>query len=87
MLTDQTRRAFLVLSLSRISTQQQHLSHQMAILRRLRSELDIEKVFGKELDFEMPRKRRPVHDQISKIIEEAGIVGAAERTRRFDPSA
>jgi hypothetical protein len=55
----------------------------MAILRRMRSELDPEKVFAEELDVEMPRKRRPVHDQILKIIEEAG---AAERTRYFDPS-
>ncbi len=40
--------------------------------------LDIEKVLAEELDFEMPRKRRPVHDRILTIIEEAGAVSAAE---------
>jgi hypothetical protein len=41
--------------------------------------LDVEKVRGEELDLQIPRKRRPVHDQILKIIDEAGAVGAAER--------
>jgi hypothetical protein len=41
--------------------------------------LDIERVLGEELDLQIPRKRRPVHDQILKIIDEAGAVGAAER--------
>jgi hypothetical protein len=41
--------------------------------------LDIEKVLAEELDFEMPRKRRPVHDRILTIIDEAGAVSAAER--------
>jgi hypothetical protein len=40
--------------------------------------LDIEKVLAEELDFEIPRKRRPVHDRILAIIEEAGAVSAAE---------
>lgn len=77
MLTDQARTAFLVLSLAQISSQQQQLSHQIAILRRLRSELDIE-VLAEELDFEMPRKRRPVHDRILTLIDEAGAVSAAK---------
>lgn len=80
MLTDQARTAFLALSLEQISSQQQQLSHQLAILRRLRRELDIEKVLTEELNFEMPRKRRPIHDQILKIIDEAGV-NAAEETQ------
>jgi hypothetical protein len=44
--------------------------------------LDIERVLAEELDLEIPRKRRPVHDQILKIIDEAGAVGAAERIQR-----
>jgi hypothetical protein len=86
MLTDQARTAFLALSLAQISSQQQQLAHQLAILRRLRHELDNENVLAEELNFEMPGKRRPVHDQILKIIDEAGAVSASERTRCFDPS-
>lgn len=41
--------------------------------------LDIERVLGEKLDLQISRKRRPVHDQILKIIDEAGAVGAAER--------
>ena len=41
--------------------------------------LDIEKVLAEELDFEMPQKRRPVHDRILTIIHEADAVGVAER--------
>ncbi|WP_139372928.1 hypothetical protein [Nitrobacter vulgaris] len=80
--TDQARTAFLELSLAQISSQKQQLAHQLAILRRLRHELDNENVLAEEL----PRKRRPVHDQILKIIDEAGAVSASERTRCFDPS-
>ena len=40
--------------------------------------LDIEKVLAEELPLEMPQRRRPVHDQILKIIDEAGAVCAAE---------
>jgi hypothetical protein len=29
----------------------------------------------------MPQKRRPVHDQILKIIEETGAVNASERVQ------
>ncbi len=43
--------------------------------------LDIEKVLAEELDFEMPRKRRPVHDRILTIIDESGAVSAAERVQ------
>lgn len=80
--TDQARTAFLELSLAQISSQKQQLAHQLAILRRLRYELDNENVLAEEL----PRKRRLVHDQILKIIDEAGAVSASERTRCFDPS-
>jgi hypothetical protein len=79
--TDQARTAFLELSLAQISSQKQQLAHQLAILRRLRYELDNENVLAG-----LPRKRRLVHDQILKIIDEAGAVSASERTRCFDPS-
>ncbi|MDR6306619.1 hypothetical protein GGQ85_004353 [Nitrobacter vulgaris] len=82
VLTDRARTAFLELSLAQISSQKQQLAHQLAILRRLRHELDNENVLAEKL----PRKRRPVHDQILKIIDEAGAVSASERTRCFDPS-
>jgi hypothetical protein len=51
------------------------------VLLDIKLMLDIERV-AEELDLEMPRKRRPVHDQILKIIDEAGAVGAAERIKR-----
>jgi hypothetical protein len=52
------------------------------VLLDIKLMLDIERVLAEELDLEMPRKRRPVHDQILKIIDEAGAVGAAERIQR-----
>ncbi len=48
------------------------------VLLDIKLMLDIEKVLAEELTFGMPQKRRPVHDQILKIIDEAGAVTAAE---------
>jgi hypothetical protein len=48
------------------------------VLLDIKLMLDIEKVLAEELDFEMPQKRRPVHDRILTIIDEADAVSAAE---------
>ncbi|MDR6306259.1 hypothetical protein GGQ85_003988 [Nitrobacter vulgaris] len=48
------------------------------VLLDIKLMLDIEKVLAEELTLEMPLRRRPVHDQILKIIEEAHTVSAAE---------
>jgi hypothetical protein len=48
------------------------------VLLDIKLMLDIEKVLAEELILEMPLRRRPVHDQILKIIEEAHAVSAAE---------
>ena len=37
------------------------------VLLDIKLMLDIERVLAEELDLEIPRKRRPVHDQILKI--------------------
>jgi hypothetical protein len=52
------------------------------VLLDIKLMLDIEKVLAEELTFDLPQKRRTVHDQILKIIGEAGAVSAAEGVQR-----